>query len=152
MLSLRLLLKIRRTMADVFSKEKRSEVMKLIHGKNTQPEILVRKYLFSSGLRYRLHVESLPGKPDIVFKKTKTIIFINGCFWHGHRNCKFSKIPATNKAYWSNKISQNIQRDHKVIRMLRMEGWRIIIIWECMLRPSRRDKSLSKLYKDIQRT
>jgi len=116
--------------ADKFSKEKRSKIMSNITGKETKPEILVRKYLFSKGFRYRKNVKKLPGKPDIVLSKYKTIIFINGCFWHGH-TCKAGKLPDTNTQFWLTKINANIERDKKTIENLEEMGWRIIIIWQC---------------------
>ena len=100
-------------MPDIFSKSKRSDIMSKISGKETKPEILVRKYLFAHGFRYRKNVKKLPGKPDIVLPKYKTIIFVNGCFWHGHENCKKSALPTTNTEFWKEKISANVIRDKK---------------------------------------
>jgi DNA mismatch endonuclease (patch repair protein) len=99
-------------LADIFTKEKRSDIMSKISGKETKPEILVRKYLFANGFRYRKNDKRFPGKPDIVLPKYKTIIFIHGCFWHGH-NCKRGKLPETRKSFWKKKISQNIERDKR---------------------------------------
>ncbi len=104
--------------------------MSKIGGKNTKPEILVRKFLFSKGFRYRINVKTLPGKPDIVLPKYKTVIFINGCFWHGH-NCKKGKLPSSNIDFWRKKISNNKSRDDKNSDLLIKLGWKVIIIWQC---------------------
>ena len=104
--------------------------MSKIGGKNTKPEILVRKFLFSKGFRYRINVKTLPGKPDIVLPKYKTVIFINGCFWHGH-NCKKGKLPSSNIDFWREKISNNKSRDDKNSDLLIKLGWQVIIIWQC---------------------
>ena len=117
-------------MSDIFSFQKRSDIMSKIGGKNTKPEILVRKFLFSKGFRYRINVKTLPGKPDIVLPKYKTVIFINGCFWHGH-NCKKGKLPSSNIDFWSEKISNNKSRDDKNSDLLIKLGWKVIIIWQC---------------------
>ncbi len=117
-------------MSDIFSFQKRSDIMSKIGGKNTKPEILVRKFLFSKGFRYRINVKTLPGKPDIVLPKYKTVIFINGCFWHGH-NCKKGKLPSSNIDFWRKKISNNKSRDDKNSDLLIKLGWKVIIIWQC---------------------
>lgn len=117
-------------MSDIFSPPKRSDIMSKIRGKNTKPEILVRKFLFSQGLRYRLNVKTLPGKPDIVLPKYKTVIFINGCFWHGH-TCKKGQIPSTNIDFWKEKILSNKSRDDKNAMLLTKLGWNVITIWQC---------------------
>lgn len=107
--------------------------MSRISGNNTKPEILVRKYLFSHGFRYRKNKKELPGKPDIVLSKYHVIIFINGCFWHGH-TCRAERLPETNHAFWENKIHKNILRDKKNIQELDTRGWKVIVIWECELK------------------
>ncbi|WP_370794036.1 very short patch repair endonuclease [Bacteroides stercorirosoris] len=117
-------------MSDIFSLQKRSDIMSKIGGKNTKPEILVRKFLFSKGFRYRINVKTLPGKPDIVLPKYKTVIFVNGCFWHGH-NCKKGKLPSSNIDFWKEKISNNKSRDDKNSDLLIKLGWKVIIIWQC---------------------
>ena len=117
-------------MSDIFSFQKRSDIMSKIGGKNTKPEILVRKFLFSKGFRYRINVKILPGKPDIVLPKYKTVIFTNGCFWHGH-NCKKGKLPSSNIDFWREKISNNKSRDDKNSDLLIKLGWKVIIIWQC---------------------
>lgn len=117
-------------MSDIFSQAKRSDIMSKIKGDNTKPEILVRKFLFSQGLRYRINVKKLPGKPDIVLPKFRTAIFINGCFWHGH-SCKKGQLPTSNMDFWREKISGNIMRDNKNADLLVKLGWKVIIIWQC---------------------
>lgn len=121
-------------MSDIFTKTKRSEIMSKISGKETKPEILVRKYLFSIGFRYRKNVKNFSGKPDIVLPKYKTIIFIHGCFWHGHEECKKSVLPTTNTEYWRDKIGKNIERDKINISELEKRSWKVIVIWECELK------------------
>ena len=121
-------------MADVHSKATRSYNMSLIKGKDTKPEILARKYLFSHGFRYRKNVKELPGKPDVVLAKYKTCIFINGCFWHKHEDCRYFVWPKTNAEFWKNKIETNVIRDRNNYELLRAEGWNVIVIWECDLK------------------
>lgn len=104
-----------------------------IRGKNTKPELAVRKALFAQGFRYRLHVKNLPGKPDIVLPKYRTVIFVHGCFWHGH-NCRLFRIPSSNRAFWRAKIRRNQENDRKAVGALRKGGWRVISVWECGLR------------------
>lgn len=133
--------------------EQRHRCMAAIKGKNTKPELIVRKYLFSKGLRYRLHAKKLPGKPDIVLPKYKTVIFINGCFWHGHEGCRYYTIPKTNVSFWETKISTNKERDILNETKLRQQGWRVIRIWECEIRGVKdRDQRLEKLYNQITAT
>lgn len=121
-------------MSDIFSSEKRSEIMSKISGKETKPEILVRKYLFAHGFRFRKNDKRLSGKPDIVLPKYKTVIFVHGCFWHGHEGCKKSKLPETRKEFWEEKINSNIERDRKNITALENIGWKVMVIWECELK------------------
>jgi DNA mismatch endonuclease (patch repair protein) len=121
-------------MSDIFSSQKRSQIMSNIKGKETKPEILVRKFLFSNGFRFRKNDSRFPGKPDIVLPKYKIIIFVNGCFWHGHQDCKKSKLPTTNVEFWLKKIEGTKQRDIKNINELKESGWKIITIWECEIK------------------
>lgn len=116
---------------DTFTKEKRSLCMSHIRSKDTSPEIKVRKVLYNLGFRYRLHVDYLPGKPDIVLNKIKTVIFVNGCFWHQHKGCKRSTLPKTNKKYWEKKLKKNVERQKENIRLLNKLGWKVFLIWEC---------------------
>ena len=121
-------------MADVHDKATRSYNMSRIKNKNTKPEILVRKFLFANGFRYRINDKKLPGKPDIVLSKYKTVIFVNGCFWHGHENCRYFKLPGTRAEWWKEKIDKNIDNDLKKHLQLINAGYRVIIIWECEIK------------------
>lgn len=129
--------------------EQRSRCMSRIKGRDTKPEMMVRKFLFSKGLRYRVNVPTLPGKPDIVLAKYKTVIFIDGCFWHGHEGCRYSTIPKTNTDFWLTKITRNSARDHEVTVSLTALGWRVIRLWECTLKPQHREATLSHLLHTI---
>jgi DNA mismatch endonuclease, patch repair protein len=121
-------------MTDVFSSAKRSAIMSRIKGENTTPEIIVRKLLHSMGYRFRLHESKLPGKPDIVLPRHAKIIFVHGCFWHGHGRCSRATLPSTNIDFWRKKISGNKLRDVKVRRELRYGGWKVSVIWQCQLK------------------
>lgn len=134
---------------DRHSKEIRSYNMSRIRAVETKPEDTVRKYLFSRGLRYRKNVKTLPGKPDIVLPKYKTVIFVNGCFWHGHSNCRYFVIPKTNTEFWKEKITANIARDNRVIENLSVQGWKVLTVWECELKKPIREETLCSLYKRI---
>ncbi|AKK71381.1 endonuclease [Chryseobacterium gallinarum] len=136
-------------MPDVHSKKVRSYNMSKIKGKDTKPEILVRKFLFGKGLRYRLHDKKLPGKPDLVFPKYKKIIFVHGCFWHGHEDCKYFVIPKTRTEWWLNKINRNIEKDMESIHKLKNEGWKVYIVWEYDLKSNKRENVLNTLYNKI---
>ena len=116
---------------DVFDKEKRSRVMSKIKDKNTKPEVLVRSVLHRMGYRFRLHGKDLPGKPDIILPKYKKVIFVHGCFWHGHEGCDKSKRPSANREFWDKKLDKNINRDQKNIAELNKYGWETLIIWTC---------------------
>ena len=119
---------------DVHDKETRSYNMSCIKGKGTKPEEIVRKYLFSQGFRYRKNDKRLPGTPDIVLPKYKTVIFVTGCFWHGHKGCKYFVWPKNNAEFWKNKIESNISRDRKKAETLKDQGWKVIVVWECDLK------------------
>lgn len=134
---------------DVHDKKTRSYNMSRIKGKNTKPEEIVRKYLFSQGFRYRKNDKRLPGTPDIVLPKYKTAIFVNGCFWHGHEGCKYFVWPQSNAEFWKNKIEKNINRDRIKEEKLQALGWHIIVIWECELKAGHADKSLEQLKRNI---
>lgn len=136
---------------DVHSKEIRSYNMSMIKGENTKPEEMVRKFLFSKGLRYRKNVKTLPGKPDIVLPKYHTIIFVNGCFWHGHKDCKYFVMPKTNTDFWKKKIHNNINRDNKTCQQLSNLGWNVLVVWECELKKDKRQNTLEYLYYNILR-
>ena len=135
-------------MSDNHTKEIRSKNMSHIRSTNSQPEEIVRKYLFSKGLRYRKNVRNLPGCPDIVLSKYRVIIFVNGCFWH-HHNCPRFVWPSSNVEYWKNKIDHNVERDKKNKELLQAQGWRVITVWECELKKKIREQCLEKLYQEI---
>lgn len=137
-------------MADVHSKKTRSYNMSRIKGKNTKPEILVRKYLHSQGFRFRLHDKSLPGKPDIVLKKYKTVIFVNGCFWHGHEGCKYFILPKTRTDWWKDKITNTKKRDENKISDLKKLGWKVITVWECQLKTNEFESNLETVISEIK--
>lgn len=130
---------------DVHSRETRSYNMSRIRGTNTKPELLVRKYLFSQGFRYKINDKKLPGKPDVVLPKYKTVIFINGCFWHGHDGCRYFVVPKTRTEWWLSKIKMTKLNDNINHMALKNVGWKVLIIWECELRPDRRDETLSRI-------
>lgn len=136
---------------DNHSKKVRSYNMSRIRSTNSKPEDIVRKYLFSKGLRYRKNVKTLPGKPDVVLKKYKTVIFVNGCFWHGHQGCKYFVMPKSNTEYWNKKITGNVERDKNVIVRLEKLGWNVITVWECQLKKDKRENTLEYLYYNILR-
>lgn len=121
-------------MTDIYSKSKRSDIMSQISGKETKPEVLVRKYLFSKGFRFRKNVANLPGHPDIVLPKYKAAIFVHGCFWHGHSGCNKSKLPTARTEFWQKKIGRTIERDEEKIDELSILGWRVAVVWECGLK------------------
>ena len=137
-------------MADIKTKESRSYNMSRIAGKDTKPEELVRKYLFSKGFRYRKNVRKLPGTPDVVLPKYRTVIFVNGCFWHGHEGCKYFVGPKNNAEFWRQKIETNISRDQRKEAQLRDMGWNVMIVWECELRPPKRQATLEWLESQLR--
>ena len=137
-------------MPDVHTQKQRSYNMSRISGKDTKPEVLVRKYLFSKGFRYRKNDIRLPGKPDIVLAKYKTVIFVNGCFWHGHEGCRYFVWPNNNAEFWRAKISGTIERDKKTYSQLNQLGWHVIVIWECELKKSVAEVRLGGLTEEIR--
>lgn len=136
-------------MADVHTPEQRSYNMSRIRGKNTKPEELVRKYLFSQGFRYRKNDARLPRKPDIVLPKYKTVIFVNGCFWHAHEGCRYFVWPKNNADFWKKKIESNVERDGKNYQLLKKLGWNVLIIWECELKKDSFSKTMSILEQQL---
>ena len=136
-------------MADIVSVDVRSRMMSGIRGKNTKIEVLLRKALFAMGFRYRLHVRNLPGKPDVVLPKYAAVIFIHGCFWHGHKGCKYFVLPKTRTEWWQDKVEETIKRDRTAIRNLKELGWKPIIIWECELKPAKRNASLANIISTL---
>ncbi|MFN8250841.1 MAG: DNA mismatch endonuclease Vsr [Ferruginibacter sp.] len=142
-------------MADVHNKKQRSYNMSRIRSANTKPELLVRKFLFAQGYRYRLYggkpaaARALAGKPDIVLPKHRTVIFIHGCFWHGHTHCKYYKVPQTRTEWWLNKINRNKANDTKALKALKKDGWKVITVWECKLKPAKLQQTLASLLKKL---
>lgn len=133
---------------DVHDRATRSYNMSRIKGKNTKPEDIVAKYLFAHGFRYRRNVKTLPGTPDIVLKKYKTVIFVNGCFWHAHEGCRYFVLPEENREFWNEKLLRNRERDAEKQKQLQELGWNIIVIWECELKSSKEER-LEALTKEI---
>ena len=124
--------------------------MSHVRGKDTKPEVMVRQFLFAQGFRYRLYRKDLPGKPDIVLPKYRTVIFINGCFWHGHSGCKYATIPEANHDFWLAKISGNIERDKTNYAKLYELGWKVVEIWQCELKPKFREQTLNNLLTELR--
>lgn len=137
-------------MTDVHDKITRSYNMSQIKGKDTKPEMMVRKYIFSKGFRYRLHDKRLPGKPDIVLPKMKVAVFIHGCFWHGHTNCRYFVLPKTRTEWWLKKIERNKQLDSENLLKLKDAAWKVFTIFECKLKPNLRAKTLENLVKKLK--
>lgn len=135
-------------MVDVVSREKRSSMMSGIKGKNTMPEMLVRRFLHRKGLRFRLHVASLTGKPDLVFPKYRVAVQVHGCFWHQHVGCKFAYMPKSNRAFWRAKLAANVERDARTNIVLRAAGWRVITVWECEASKDVRLRRLARMIRE----
>ena len=123
---------------DTVNKEKRSWMMSRVKSKDTKPEKIVRSMIHRMGFRFRKNRRDLPGSPDIVFPKYRKVIFIHGCFWHGHKNCSKASRPSSNEEFWSDKLDTNIQRDRKKVRELKKQGWKVLIIWECQIKDEKR--------------
>ncbi|NCC24260.1 MAG: DNA mismatch endonuclease Vsr [Deltaproteobacteria bacterium] len=126
---------------DVFSRAKRSQIMSRVGGKNTKPEIAVRSLLHSLGYRFRLHRKDLPGKPDITLPKYKKVIFVHGCFWHGHEDCPRAKRPSTNEEFWREKLDKNIERDKETVTALKELGWDVLTVWTCEVKDTNKLKT-----------
>ncbi|MEJ8811840.1 very short patch repair endonuclease [Variovorax ureilyticus] len=143
-------------MVDVVSPQIRSRMMSGIRGKNTKPEVVVRRALFAAGYRFRLHRRDLPGAPDVVLPSRKIAIFAHGCFWHMHEGCKNSKLPSTRPEFWRNKLAGNVERDRKAIEALLSDGWRVLVVWECATRDpaasTTMPKSLSQWIESAEAT
>lgn len=138
-------------MADKLTKEQRHHGMAQIRGKGTKPEMVVRKFLFGRGFRYRLNHPWLPGHPDIVLRKYRSVIFVNGCFWHGHEGCRYYVVPKSNTEFWKTKIARNRARDIEEQRRLASMGWHCITVWECQLKPAVREQTLESLAYTLNR-
>lgn len=137
-------------MADIMTKQQRHDCMAAVKGKDTKPEMLVRRYLHGLGYRYGLHNRKLPSSPDLVLRRLKTVIFIHGCFWHGHEGCKYYRLPKSNIDFWQTKIDRNRKRDAEVEAKLNSMGWRVLTVWECDLKnKERRERTLSDLAKTL---
>ncbi len=136
-------------MGDVHDKATRSYNMSRIRAKDTKPELLVRKFLWANGFRYRLHVKSLPGTPDLVLPKYKTVVFVHGCFWHGHEGCKYFKLPQTRREWWRAKILRTQVIDREAEEALRKLGWKVLVVWECGLKGKGRSTRLVELMGEI---
>ena len=140
-------------MADFMTKTQRSRAMSAVRGTETEVERMLRSKLHRLGFRFRKNVTRLPGRPDIVLPKHRCVVFVHGCFWHHHQNCKRSKLPATRRAFWEKKITDNVKRDRSQASRLRGEGWRVLTVWECQLRQAAtKDKVLGRLVSRIQNT
>ena len=135
---------------DVHDKKTRSYNMSQIKSKDTKPEESVRKFLFKQGFRYRKNDKRLPGKPDIVLPKYKTVIFVNGCFWHKHEGCRYFVWPKSNTEFWKDKISKTVERDEKKKMELLNLGWKVKVIWECELKPAVREETLQRICNELQ--
>lgn len=133
---------------DIVSGAVRSSMMAGIKGKNTKPEMLVRKALFAAGCRFRLHRKDLPGNPDIVLPGRKVAIFVHGCFWHAHQGCRLAKLPATRPDFWREKLGRNVARDAAAVSALRLQGWRVLVVWECFIRQQRELPALAAALSD----
>ena len=132
-------------MSDVLTPTQRHRCMSRIRSKATKPEMAVRKWLGAHGYRYRLNVKSVPGKPDIVMRRYRTAIFVNGCFWHGHEGCSKFVMPKSNTAFWQTKIERNRTRDTRIYEMLLQNGWQVIVIWECQLQPKQLETTMQQV-------
>ncbi len=138
-----------RTMADRLSKEERSELMSHIRSVNTKPEVALRRALWRRGFRYRVNVKNLPGSPDIVLPKHRTVVFVHGCFWHAHKGCKIYHLPQTNTEFWLAKVTRNQERDQEVWRQLEAKGWSVVIVWECELVKAKFDGTVDRVAAEI---
>ena len=136
---------------DKLTPEERSRHMSKIRSKDSKPEMVVRRFLHAQGIRFRLHDKALPGKPDLKLPKYHAVIFVHGCFWHGHQDCHIYQMPKSRVSFWNNKITTNMARDEKRIVTLREMGWRVFILWECDLKPTKRQPILESLLRDIKR-
>jgi len=138
-------------MTDIYTKKKRSEIMRKIGPKNSKQELFIRKLVSSLGYKFCLHVNDLPGKPDIVFPRHKRVIFINGCFWHGHSRCTRAKLPKTNRKFWASKIAGNMRNDRKIYRKLKVLGWKYLILWQCDIKMSTNNRLKDRIKRLLTR-
>ena len=138
-------------MADNLTTTQRHQNMAAIHSTNTSPELLFRRSLWQLGFRYRINDKRLPGSPDIVLPKYRTVVFVHGCFWHGHKDCKYYTVPKTNTSYWVAKVARNKERDQEVWRKLETKGWNVIIVWECQLKNGHFDETAERVVTEIMK-
>lgn len=138
-------------MMDVVDRPTRSRMMSGIRGRNTQPEMIVRSFLHRAGMRFRLHRQGMAGRPDLVLLKYNTAVFVHGCFWHRHRGCRFATNPATNTKFWEAKFEENVARDRRVQAKLRKQGWQVLTVWECDLRPTTLNKIVRAIKSNLPR-
>ena len=139
-------------MTDVYSKDKRSWIMSRVRRRNTRPELLASRFLRSQGYRIRLHAKNLPGNPDIILPSLKKVLFINGCFWHQHPDCKRASLPKSNQSFWTTKLFRNTERDRETRKLLRKQGWSVITLWECQLKNAKkRQLSLERLIRRLKK-
>lgn len=129
---------------DIFSPEKRSQVMSLIKSKDTKPEKIIRSILHKLGFRFRINRKDLPGKPDIILPKYKTVIFVHGCFWHQHKGCKYASLPKTNSQFWEKKLFENHKRDKRIMKEYEKTDWKVLVLWQCEIRNIQKDHYLLK--------
>ena len=129
-------------MTDVVDSQTRSRMMASIRGRDTKPELIVRRFLHREGLRFRLHGRDLPGRPDIVLPRRRSIVFVHGCFWHRHSGCRFAATPETRRQFWKNKLAANVVRDARNLKLLATSGWRVFVVWECEVESSARLRRL----------
>ena len=138
-------------MSDVLTPSQRHRNMAAIRSVSTKPELILRRELWRHGFRYRVNDKRLPGRPDIVLPKYRTVVFVHGCFWHGHKDCLTSHIPETNTDYWAAKITRNQERDQEVWRKLEAKGWSVIIVWECELKKAKLEETIDRVAEEIVR-
>ena len=131
-------------MVDSLTPSERSERMSRISGKDTAPELAIRRVLHALGLRYRLHGASLPGRPDLVLRRHEAVVFVHGCFWHRHSGCKVANMPKSNTVFWKTKFDRNVQRDAEVRRALKRRGWRVFVVWECQLSSTEKSEKVGR--------
>lgn len=136
-------------MSDNKTSAQRHRNMAAIHSASTKPELKLRHALWNMGFRYRVNIKQLPGSPDIVLPKYRTVIFVHGCFWHGHQGCKFHTVPKTNTGFWTAKITRNQERDQEVWRQLEAKGWSVIIVWECQLKKAVLEETIHRVESEI---
>ena len=137
-------------MPDTLTPDQRHRNMAAIHSSSTKPELKLRRALWSLGFRYRVNEKRLPGKPDIVLPKYRTVVFIHGCFWHGHKGCKYYAVPKTNTEFWTAKVARNQERDQDVWRQLEAKGWAVVIVWECQLKKGRLEETIGRVVGEIR--